>query len=336
MPKKIAPDKTSGQKMITLFFKLFLSPYEYSMTELANSMDCSKQTVGRLVETINSSMEGVKIEDYIKNRQRYFRIKKETLSPGVINLSQNEYALLQMCCSFTRHLIGEKDFEKAVTAMGKSQALLENGQAISAKHFATFLPGTIDYSRHQAILRDLINAMEEHKVCKLTYQSLWKDRATTLYIKPLKLFSKSDTIYLHGKMAKHPEKKYVEPKFDPLIVVHRIKSVEITKTSFEFPDNFNFEKFYNETFGVMKEETFQVKVELSGFAAKYVQERTWSMDQTIEEKEDGKIDLTFSASSEEEVLSWILSHGQEARVMEPDWLIEEVVEQVNNIKKNYV
>lgn len=335
MSKKIDPDKTHGQKVIDLFFKLFFSPYKYSLTELSQSLGCSKQTVGRIVDTINSSIEGIKIEDFIQNRKRYFRIKKEKISSSAINMSQSEYALLQMCCSFTKHLIGEKEFNQAANALGKTQVLLEDGDIISAKHFGAFLPGTIDYSRYQIIIRDLINAMEERKVCKLTYHSIGENEEKVFYIKPLKLFSKDATIYLHAKMAQTPGKKPIKPKFDPLLVVHRIKGVELTETAFEFPDDFDFEVFYNKNFGVMKEDSFQVKVEFTGFVARYVKERVWSVDQEIIEHEDGKIELIFSATSEEELLSWILSHGHEARVVEPDWLIEMVQDEVNKIRRKY-
>ena len=239
MPKQIQSDKDHGQKVIELFFKLYFSPYEYSLTELARELECSKQTIGRIVDKINSSAEGIKIEDFIKNRRRIFRIKKEKIPAKAMNLSQSEYGLLQMCCSFTKHLIGKEIFDHAANALGKSQVLIKNRETVSAKHFGAFMSGTIDYSGHQQIIKDLIIAMENRKVCKITYQSIWNKKPTEFYIKPLKLFSKNDTIYLHAQMAKAPGKIYKEPEFDPLLVLHRVQELEITKTSYKFPDNFD-------------------------------------------------------------------------------------------------
>ena len=331
MPKQIQSDKDHGQKVIELFFKLYFSPYEYSLTELARELECSKQTIGRIVDKINSSAEGIKIEDFIKNRRRIFRIKKEKIPAKAMNLSQSEYGLLQMCCSFTKHLIGKEIFDHAANALGKSQVLIKNRETVSAKHFGAFMTGTIDYSGHQQIIKDLIIAMENRKVCKITYQSIWNKKPTEFYIKPLKLFSKNDTIYLHAQMAKAPGKIYKEPEFDPLLVIHRVQELEITKTSYKFPDNFDFEKTFNQTFGVMKEDSFQVKVEFSGYAAKHVRERIWSHDQVVDEKGDGNLELTFTATSDIEALSWILSYGHEAQVLEPDWFVEEVREEVGRM-----
>ncbi|MCD4719802.1 MAG: WYL domain-containing protein [Desulfobacula sp.] len=331
MSKKIDPDKDHGQKVIKLFFKLFFSPYEYSLTELARELECSKQTIGRIVDKINSSTEGIKIEDFIKDRRRVFKIKKEKIPAKAMNLSQSEYGLLQMCCSFTKHLIGKDTFEQAASALGKSQVLIKDRKTVSSKHFGAFIPGTIDYSGHQRIIKDLIIAMENRKVCKITYKSIWNKDPTIFCIKPLKLFSKEDTIYLHAQMAKTPGKIYKAPKFDPLLVIHRIVALEITKASYKFPDNFDFEKAYNQTFGVMKDDSFQAKVEFYGYAAKHVRERIWSHDQQIKEKKDGKIELTFTATSDIEALSWLLSYGHEARVFEPDWFVEKVRMEVKKI-----
>jgi len=335
MSKKIKPDKDHGQKVIELFFKLYFSPYEYSLTELSRELECSKQTIGRIVDKINSSTEGIKIEDFIKDRRRIFKIKKDKIPAKKMNLSQSEYGLLQMCCSFTKHLIGKETFDQALNALGKSQVLIKNRQIVSAKHFATFTPGTIDYSGHQQIIKNLIIAMENSKVCKLTYKSIWNQEPKIFYIKPLKLFSKDDTIYLHAQMAKAPGKVYKPPKFDPLLVIHRIEGLDITKTSFKFPDNFDFEKTFNQTFGVMKEDFFQARVEFSGYAARHVKERIWSHDQVIKEKKGNKIELTFTATSYIEALSWILSYGYEARVLEPEWFVEEMQAEVKKMYGSY-
>ncbi len=335
MTKKIRPDKDHGQKVLELFFKLFFSPYEYSLTELSREMECSKQTIGRIVDKINSFPGGIKIEDFIKNRKRIFRIRKEKIPAKEINLTQSEYGILQMCCSFTKHLIGKEIFNQALSALNKSQILIENREIVSEKHFGVFTPGTIDYSGHHQIIKDLITAMENSKVCKITYKSIYNQNSKTFYIKPLKLFSKDNAIYLHAQIAKAPGKIYKAPKFDPLLVIHRIEGIEITKNSFKFPDNFDFEKSFNQTFGVMKDDSFKAKVEFTGYAAKHVKERIWSHDQIIKEKEDDKIELTFTATSHIEALSWILSYGHNARILEPEWLVDKLQEEIKKMFELY-
>lgn len=86
---------------------------------------------------------------------------------------------------------------------------------------------------------------------------------------------------------------------------------------------------------MIKEEAFIVEVEFTGWAAAYVSERIWSPDQKIVKKRDGKTKLIFSASSEPELISWVLSFGSKAEVIKPKWLKEDVSVTINEMKGVY-
>ena len=78
------------------------------------------------------------------------------------------------------------------------------------------------------------------------------------------------------------------------------------------------------SFGVMGKTPFIVKVAFSSLVAPYVRERIWSENQHIEEDAEGDIVLTFNATSKEEVLSWVLSFGDDAELLEPATFFEEM------------
>jgi hypothetical protein len=283
MPRKRDYDRTYGQKLITLYTRLMFSGQRHSLTELANLLDCSKQTILRLVDEINTGHGLVIQEAKEGNRNVYYMERPRNLG-AASGLNEKEIQLLQMCHAFTSHLLGPTLFEEAAQALWKSQSLLPEGRQVSALPFAAFRPGSIDYTPHQDIIRRLLQAMEERKVCKIHYQSISENKPKTYFIKPLKLFSHHDTIYLHARIAKTPGKKYQEPDYDPLLAIHRFKDVEITDRVFEFPTDYDFEKIFNRQFGIIKDEVFEVVVELTGWAARYVAERVWSPNQKIEKK----------------------------------------------------
>ena len=52
MQKKKSPDRSYGEKLIRLFAKLMFTGQKYSLTDLARTLGCSKQTVLRLVDEI--------------------------------------------------------------------------------------------------------------------------------------------------------------------------------------------------------------------------------------------------------------------------------------------
>ena len=334
MPEKRDSYSSYGQKIISLFAKLLFSRQRHSLIELSRMLHCSKQTVLRLVDDIKMAY-GVDIEESVENRRKYYRLKRRVGVDPTLNLTESEIGVLQMCRAFTEHLLGRQLFEEASQALLKSQAHLPENQRVDSRHFASFIPGSIDYTGHHQTIRRLIKAMDEKKICKITYKRIMADRAKTFYIKPLKIFSQKDTVYLHARMAGYPGKPYKEPDFDPLLAIHRIKNLELTERSFEFPKDYDFEKFFNQNFGVIKEEVFKVEMEFTGYATEYVAERIWSPDQELIKKKDGTVKLKFSASSEPELISWVLSFGDEAKVVKPNWLIDRIKQIVISIQSEY-
>jgi len=334
MPEKRDFYSSYGQKIISLFAKLLFSRQRHSLIELSRMLHCSKQTVLRLVDDIKMAY-GVDIEESVENRRKYYRLKRRVGVDPTLNLTESEISILQMCRAFTEHLLGRQLFDEAAQALLKSQAHLPEKQRVDSRHFASFIPGTIDYTGHHQTIRRLIKAMDEKKICKITYKRIMADRAKTFFIKPLKIFSQKDTVYLHARMAGYPGKPYKEPDFDPLLAIHRIKNLELTERSFEFPKDYDFEKFFNQNFGVIKEEDFKVEMEFTGYATEYVAERIWSPDQKLIKKKDGTAKLKFSASSEPELISWVLSFGDEAKVVKPNWLIDKIKQIVISIQREY-
>jgi len=334
MAKKLDSYKSYGQKLIGLLVRLMFSGERVSLTELARLENCSKQTIIRLLNDIRMSY-GMDIEETFRGNRKYYRVKRPTSGLPVMALSETEIRTLQMCRDFTEHLIGKPLYEEATRALLKSRALLPGKDNSFKCHFASFRPGTIDYKPQHQIIHTLIEAMEKQKVCKLTYQGLGAPKPKTFHIKPLKLFSYHDTIYLHAQKAKEPGKPYRSPKFDPLLAVHRMQAAELTDIAFEPPASFDFEKVFNSNFGVIKNDAFTVEVEFTGWSARFVAERTWSADQKIKSKDDNRIILTFTASSESELVSWLLSFGDEAQLIKPKWLLKGIKFKILNLAKSY-
>ncbi len=130
-----------------------------------------------------------------------------------------------------------------------------------------------------------------------------------------------------------PNKGPAEKEYETNLALHRIIEAELTDREFIPDEKDQFRK--KTTFGFMDGEPFEVKVEFAPSAARYVEERTWSEDQVIEKKRDGGVNLTFSATSELEVISWVLSFRATAKVLEPEWLVKMVKEEIDVIKISY-
>jgi predicted DNA-binding transcriptional regulator YafY len=251
-----------------------------------------------------------------------------------LNITEAEFDALCMCKTFAEHLIGKGMFEEASRGIEKNQGTLSRNNYGSLQHFDSFRSGSIDYTPHQETIRKLIDAMNDRNICRVTYKSILETKAKIFYIKPLKIFSHNDSVYLHAQLAKTPGKKYVEPKFDPILAIHRIKSLNVTERLYVPPANYDFDKVFKQNFGLIKEDAVEVEIEFTGYFEKYVAERIWSPNQSIRKKNGKKI-LKFYVSSKPELISWVLSFGEDAKVLKPEWLINSVKKKIEKIQQQY-
>ena len=72
MPRKMDPDTTPGVKLLRLFRKLMLDGRKHFQTDLAEELQCSPQTVIRLVAEIESVV-GASLESGLENRRRWYQ-----------------------------------------------------------------------------------------------------------------------------------------------------------------------------------------------------------------------------------------------------------------------
>ena len=333
MPKRINDYRSSGEKIISLFAKLLFSREKHSLIELARYLDCSKQTVIKNISEIRMAYS-IDIEESLEGRRRYYQIKKPHVPPQV-SLTGEEISTLFMCQAFTEHMLGKELFQDSLRAVEKSMALLPKDANVSAKHFGSMKLGRIDYTPYRAPIHALIEAMNNDRICTITYRSAGGSGSKTLYIGPLMIFSFNEALYLHGLLATRPGAMPIEPDFNPTLAIHRIEKVDITEQTFQRPINYDFEKHFNERFGIMQNDSFTVKVEFSSKSADYVAERIWSPKQKIKRFKDGRLQLTFEAASGPEVIAKILSFGGEAKALEPDWLVEKIKEKISEMASKY-
>jgi predicted DNA-binding transcriptional regulator YafY len=79
-----------------------------------------------------------------------------------------------------------------------------------------------------------------------------------------------------------------------------------------------------DSFKVMHDELYTVKVRISPGWARWVGEKIWHESQKAKKNGDGSLELSFRIAGLDEIKRWILSFGPEAAVLEPEKLKEMV------------
>ena len=82
--------------------------------------------------------------------------------------------------------------------------------------------------------------------------------------------------------------------------------------------NYDGEKYVAEMFWAERGEAVaQVAVCFDAYQARYIRERQWHAQQSIEEHADGSLTLRFRASGLNEIARWVMSYGRHAQVVAP-------------------
>jgi predicted DNA-binding transcriptional regulator YafY len=78
-----------------------------------------------------------------------------------------------------------------------------------------------------------------------------------------------------------------------------------------------------------------VRIRFSADQARYIRERRWADEQTLEDEGDGAVILSLHTSGWWDVKRWVLSFGCSAEVLEPEDLRNEMLKGIIAIYRIY-
>ena len=118
--------------------------------------------------------------------------------------------------------------------------------------------------------------------------------------------------------------------------ISRISSAEKLKESFPGKKDFSVNEYLGDHFGItIGGESHDVEIEFSADSAPYIREREWHENQEIRENQDGSLAIAFTTNSLQEVKRWVLGWGSSARVIRPEQLRREIVEELTRTLETY-
>lgn len=325
-------DATPSEKLLALFAILTFNNRAYSLSELAgpHCLNASKASVGRLLRVLERAGIG-NLQREKRGREALYRLERPTALPS---FCVNTDALYQfaLCRDFLTHLLPKKmraDMESSLSsAFGQLPGTCHD---LPPSIGASLSKGRIDYTPFQGIIASLMEAMHQRKVCSIQYVSSAGHEKKQYAFAPVRFLAYHECLYADGWRV--TDQGPVALVYDtPLrLAVQRFRACRVTGREVDsvppLPES--------PAMGVRQGRAFSIRARFTEEAATYVAERQWSEDQNLEELEDGSIILTASMSSESECLSWLLSFGDQVRLLAPDWLVGELKKAVKKILEQY-
>jgi predicted DNA-binding transcriptional regulator YafY len=169
-----------------------------------------------------------------------------------------------------------------------------------------------DYGQFRNILNQVNQAAMDRRRVEMVYHSLQRKDKTLRKVDPYRVWFYDGTIYLIGLCHLREEVR--------MFVLDRIKAVTLTDERFTIPKDFNLDDFMRQSFRVMHDELYTVKVRISPAWARWVGEKIWHESQKVKKNGDGSLELIFLVAGLDEIKRWVLSFGPECQVLEPEKL----------------
>lgn len=323
MPRKKDAYAGPSQKVVGLFGLLLFSGRAHSLEQLASAFRCSKQTVLRMVEE-TERCGWLTIDTWFDDRRRkWYQARTPQRLPNV-TLDAHALAQLMLCRDMVWHLLPDGFRSGTTRALQGATVLLPefDDRADAMADYVRAKPkGMINYAGKERIIDDIIRAIRARRLCRIAYQGPQHARARTYTVAPYQLIIFHEGLYIRCRPKAALGRPGTEP--DKTLAIHRTKSVNILTEGFESLCEEGARGAVG-PFGLTAGKPFRARVRIVPKAAMYVRERVWSDDQAIEELDDGGLILTLTSTSELETLSWVLSFGGEAELLEPEELRREV------------
>jgi predicted DNA-binding transcriptional regulator YafY len=159
-----------------------------------------------------------------------------------------------------------------------------------------------------------------------------KGRAKDGILAPYALVMYKNGLYVIGKRddsdPNKPPHVYAAERF--------VEAEHIRGSTFELPSDFNVDSFFAGAFGIHHgKSSYDVVIEFSAEAKNLIKSRIWHEQQKITSIDGNRLRLSFQVPDITQVISWVLSWGPMAKVIQPQELKTKVEEELAQTIKMY-
>lgn len=296
-------------------------------SKLARELEVSSKTISRDIDFMRDRML-LPIE-YEPSEHGYV-YTREVESFPTIDISEGELLALSVARKALDHYKGTP-FEKPLTnAFNKLAASLPDTITANLEQLSETI--SFKHGQHSQLdentLQVAIKGALEKRVLAFAYKKAGADRPETRSVEPFHVTNYLGKWYL---IARDRQRNAMRT-----FLLARASDLELQSESFNIPGDFSIDDYLWSSFGIWSQSgDHAVAIEIAPRLADYVSENVWHPTQRIEPNENGCIVVHFRLGSLEEISQWVLSWGDQAKVLEPPELRSLVKERAQAISEMY-
>jgi len=186
-----------------------------------------------------------------------------------------------------------------------------------------------DYHTIQDMLPALHSALLEQKKIRIRYDSYYEEDKIEVELHPYRLSYIHRGWYLLAFSEQHNEVRTFK--------VERILQLKVLDEPCTIDPEFNLEKYFDHAWLMIKgDQRYHVKVRFLPKVAANVDEINWHKTQQTTYEPDGSMLFEVDVDGLSEIAWWILGYGDQAQVLEPVELRDEIAHRVKQMYSYYV
>jgi len=290
----------------------------------------SRRTLYRYLERISTQYPVYSEMD--DTGMKRWRIMDTAPTVGLNFSSEELYALKVAQKLITSQFRGsemEKWFESLYGKIDcRLNPRIRNNLEQLGSYLSAFFPGVKDYSKSSGYFFTLLDSIIWLRRIHLKYRPVGSRYVEQYTVEPYCLVNAKGGFYLVGRVL-----EVNDIRTFAIERIHKIKQEGKTH-AYDIPEDFSPSKYFDGAFGIVPSEPTTVKIQFDSKLKEYLSERYWPGFEKLEQS-DGSLIITLKIGITRELISWILSFGAHAKVLEPEVLRNKVIEDLKNTLKMY-
>jgi predicted DNA-binding transcriptional regulator YafY len=295
----------------------------------------SKRQVRRHLNRLREA--GVSIQEEARGREKVFFLPPEELEvvDAPVSLTERQALALVVAAEAGRAALAptplaeplEAGFGKLLDRLDRASGTYDLGRLREQWHFGTEpAASTFDGDAFDT----LVKALNEGRPVRIAYEPAHaSDAPRKRTISPLMMAAPGGSwrcvAYCHYREAPRD------------FTLSRIEDITLLTDDVAIrPDDFDADLYFHERFGALGGETRVVRLLVEPDAARYFREKSYHSSQVVEEeRDDGRLVVSFEVEGLEDMTSWVQSWGLSVKVLDPPELAERIAEEARRVAARY-
>ena len=190
-----------------------------------------------------------------------------------------------------------------------------------------------DPAKSEAMIKEILRAIREKKRVRLGYLRTYDGAVTGRVVEPHGLLCRLNNWYLTGRCTKRRQRR--------VFLLLNIKELTVLEDSiYRMPPGFSLKEAYRDVWGTWTEdesgELETVRLKVKAGPAERFRHNLFHESQQCAELPGEALEVTYRLTAAQEMISWLMSWGDAVEVLEPVWLRDELIKNLQETMRCYL